>query len=126
MHDEIDNGTGYGKPPKHSQFQKGVSGNPKGRPKGSKNVSTLFRKIIHEKVRVNGPRGPRWISKLEASLTQLVNQAATGDPKAIRELIHWTKVFGDAAPNTPAPVFNIRFLSAKKNQPGGEGSENQK
>ena len=28
---------GYGKPPKHSRFRPGKSGNPKGRPKGSKN-----------------------------------------------------------------------------------------
>lgn len=89
MDDGLDYKTGYGKPPKRTQFQKGVSGNPKGRPKGSQNLATLFRKITYEKVRVNGPRGPRWMTKLEAGITQLVNRAATGDPKATRELIHW-------------------------------------
>ncbi|MGJ3627161.1 DUF5681 domain-containing protein [Sphingomonas sp. MMS24-JH45] len=29
---------GYGKPPIHARFQKGQSGNPKGRKKGSKNL----------------------------------------------------------------------------------------
>lgn len=33
---------GYGKPPVHTRFKKGVSGNPKGRPKGSKNKPPAF------------------------------------------------------------------------------------
>ena len=37
---EDDYEVGYKKPPKHSQFQPGESGNPKGRPKGSRNFKT--------------------------------------------------------------------------------------
>src|SRR5712691_5095508 len=77
-----DGPVGYGKPPQHTQFKKGVSGNPKGRRKGSKGFATIFRKSVNDAVPVmeNGRR--RRISKLEAAVKQLVNKAASGDPKA--------------------------------------------
>ncbi len=76
---------GYGKPPKSSQFTKGSSGNPKGRPKGSKNLASVFLKESRQRVRINGPHGTRTVTKLEAAAMQLSNKAAQGDLRASRE-----------------------------------------
>ena len=77
---------GYGKPPKHSQFKPGQSGNPRGRPSGSKSLSTLLRKALNERIEVNkgGKRIKR--SKLDVAIEQLVNKAAGGDLKAFIQL----------------------------------------
>lgn len=87
--------TGYGKPPRHTRFVKGKSGNPKGRPKGSQNLATILDKAGRDLVKVMGPRGSRFISKLEASVTQLSNQAASGDLRSIREFLHWHRLCVD-------------------------------
>ena len=78
---------GYAKPPKHKQFAKGHSGNPRGRPKGSLNLSTLLDGALNERVIIteNGKR--KRITKREAILKQLVNKAASGDPKSIQMLL---------------------------------------
>ena len=78
---------GYGRPPRGRQFKKGQSGNPNGRPKGSKNLATYLTAAANEKVAVKENGRTRKIPKLEASVKQLVNKAVGGDPKSIVELL---------------------------------------
>ena len=78
---------GYGSPPQNTRFQKGLSGNPRGRPKGSLNVATVFIKTLREKVVINEHGQRRTVTKLEAALKQLVNKAASGDIRALRQLL---------------------------------------
>src|SRR5439155_1781990 len=56
--DERDYEVGYGKPPRHTRFGLGRSGNPRGRPGGSKKLSTLLSEALKEPVIVveNGRR----------------------------------------------------------------------
>lgn len=77
---------GYGSPPKATRFKKGVSGNPRGRPKGSLNVATVLTKTLREKVAIHENGRRKMVTKLEAALKQLVNKAAAGDLRALRHL----------------------------------------
>jgi hypothetical protein len=77
---------GFGKPPKPSQFRKGFSGNPKGRPKGRCNLATVLERALQEKVVINENGVRRTVTKLEAVAKQLVNQAASGHLGAVRQL----------------------------------------
>lgn len=78
---------GFGKPPERTRFKKGRSGNPRGRPKDVKNLATLLGKTLSERVIINEHGRRRSISKLEAAVKQLVNKAASGDPKFMQQLL---------------------------------------
>ena len=84
---------GYGKPPKETQFEKGRSGNPKGRPKGSKNLATTFHEITQELIHMSENGKSRTVTKLEAIMLQLVNKAVSGDLKAAKEILQWNQIF---------------------------------
>lgn len=75
---------GYGRPPEHTRFKPGQSGNPRGRKKGSKNTYTLLRNVLNQKVIVND--GIR-LTKQQAILVQAANKAASGNMKAITFLM---------------------------------------
>ena len=79
---------GYGKPPKSGQFAKGRSGNPKGRPKGRKNLATIVLNEARQPVRVNGPNRSRRVTKLQAAAMQLSTKAAQGDHRAARDFFN--------------------------------------
>jgi hypothetical protein len=91
---------GYGKPPIVTRFRKGVSGNPKGRPKGSLNVVTVFTKTLREKVVIKEHGRRKTVTKLEAAMKQLVNKAASGDLRALRQSVELARD-AEARPNTP-------------------------
>ena len=78
---------GYGKPPRHTRFQKGRSGNPAGRPRGKKNLATLLSDALDQKIIVVESGRRKKISKREAIVTQLVNKSASADLKATQILL---------------------------------------
>jgi Family of unknown function (DUF5681) len=93
---------GYGKPPKKNRFSKGQSGNPKGRPKGSKSPATIFEQAAQERVSVTIGGETRKMSKLEAIAIQMANKAAAGDPKAVHTFLYWlNKTSEDASTIDP-------------------------
>jgi len=78
---------GYRKPPSNTKFKKGQSGNPMGRPKGSRNISTLLTQELNKSVRVVQNGRSKRITKKQALLIQMVNKAASGDIRYLTLLL---------------------------------------
>ncbi len=78
---------GYGKPPKHTRFQKGCSGNRKGRAKGTRNLKTDLKGVLEEELPLTIAGKAVKLSARRAMLIALRNKALKGDVRAISYLI---------------------------------------
>lgn len=88
MSRDDDNVVGYRRPPKSGQFQKGKSGNPRGRPRKSENVevSTAMAKVLRQRVTMQMQGRAKRVTIGEAAAFQLVEKASRGSLGALRDI----------------------------------------
>ena len=73
---------GYRHPPRHTRFQPGQTGNPKGRPKGTANLRTDLRDELSEHIRVREGERNLNVSKQRAMLKASGGEGPRGDVRA--------------------------------------------
>ena len=100
---------GYGKPPRHTRFQPGRSGNPRGRPKGTNNLKTDLMEELDEKILVREGEQSRRVSKQRAVVKTLVARTLKGDARAAGLLITLMMRLsdtGEGAPEVAEPLHD--------------------
>jgi hypothetical protein len=127
-------GVGYCRPPEHTRFKKGVSGNPRGRPKGSLNLATILERTLREKVVINENGQRETVTKMEAATKQIVNKAASGELRAIRLVVELLASYEERSVEAFEPdlalgesdekiVLNILRRFDKSRQGGHKGED---
>jgi len=87
---------GYKQPPTHLQFQPGQSGNPNGRPKGTRNFKSDLRDELSETISFREGNREVSISKQRALIKRLVASAIDGDARSIATLMSFcARAFGE-------------------------------
>jgi hypothetical protein len=86
---------GYKKPPRHSRFQPGRSGNPRGKQKGVRNFGTDVKRTLEVPVRLNDQGRARRVSTQEAALLRLREKALNGDARSIVQILELAKIFNN-------------------------------
>jgi len=91
-------GVGYRRPPSKTQFVKGKSGNPKGRPKGSRNLKTDLEEELQEVIGISERGRKKHLSKQRVLIKTLTAKAIGGDAKALTTLLNFAlKIIDPAA-----------------------------
>jgi len=84
---ERDYEVGYGKPPRHSRFKPGRSGNPDGRPRGSRGLRTELRSELGELMTVTENGKSRRMPKRRVVIKALLAKALKGDVRAAEKIL---------------------------------------
>jgi hypothetical protein len=94
---EDDFKVGYKSPPRHSRFQPGRSGNPRGRQKAVRNLGTDVKRTLEVPVRLNEQGKARRVSTQEAALLRLREKALKGDARSLDRLLELAQTFNNDA-----------------------------
>jgi hypothetical protein len=92
---------GYGRPPKHSQWKKGQSGNKRGRPKGAESLRSILEDEQNELVTITENGVQKRITKMRVAVKAAWAKAMKGDARALSQLKAWYAEAG-SSPFYPA------------------------
>lgn len=98
MLDSDNSPVGYGRPPKESQFRPGQSGNLKGRPRGTKNTTKRIAELLDEPITVKEGGKAHTVSKRDAVLMRLINNALGGEFRALAQVLKMAGEFKEPEP----------------------------
>jgi hypothetical protein len=101
---------GFCKPPLHSRFKPGQSGNPSGRPKNSKNLKTLFHEVLNEQIPLIDGNQSKKVTKAEALIRRLVISALKGDRMSLSTLMRIAEQTGEFAEDEKQEQLVIRWV----------------
>ena len=90
-----DYAVGFCRPPLHTRFKPGQSGNPSGRVKGSKNLKSLFHQILNEQIALQDGTQSRNVTKAEAIMRRLIIGALKGDSRSLSTLMRIAEQTGE-------------------------------
>ena len=103
---------GYRKPPEHTKFKPGQSGNARGRQRKSKELNKLIQAELDKTIAVQEAGRERRITKREAIVTQLINRAIKGDAKASQFVLAHLEKHREIEPFTPTDAEDAALLAA--------------
>jgi hypothetical protein len=112
---------GYGRPPQHTRFRPGQSGNPKGRPANAKRMvkdgdlhsmaGQLLWKILGKAIVLREGHRTMKVSKYEAIKRRFVAKAVTGEIRATTSLLQFIEKHGELAVEAEkTKTIRVRFL----------------
>jgi hypothetical protein len=102
---------GYKHPPQEHQFRRGQSGNPTGRPKGTRNFKSELREELSELIRFRDGDREIEVSKQRALIKRLVASAIEGNERAAATLLGiCVRTFADADDDDAAEVSEDREI----------------
>ena len=90
---------GYRRPPKHTQFKRGESGNPAGRPKGTRNLKSDLADELAERIAINEGGRKRAVSKQRAMVKQMMAKALRGEVRAATLIIGLVERLFESSPD---------------------------